>query len=175
MINISSIDLAMSRRLWLYGALALFPLGSSAFQDAPAPAKPNFSGRWRMIKDKSVFHGFKVPDLIVRVVDHHDPTLNLHTVQTVASKTSISDVSYFTDGSIATNSINGHDATSKAFWDGGDLVIRTDLKTSSSGNQQIEDRWQLSADGQTLTTISHIVTDKGGADLTLVCAKEKVE
>src|SRR5690348_14572614 len=88
-----------------------------------APAHANFSGRWRMNKEKSDFAKFKVPEMIVRVIDHHDPTMNVHTVQTSAGKTSSSDVSYFTDGSISTNVINGRDATSKSYWDGAALVI----------------------------------------------------
>jgi hypothetical protein len=162
----------MTKRFFVL-ALILVALPALPFQSSSPAPKPNFSGRWRMIREKSVFHGFKTPDIVVRVVDHHETTLNLHTVQTMGTKTSISDVSYSTDGSITTNTINGHDASSKAFWDGSALVIRTSMKTPSGGNEEIEDRWELSEDGQMLTTTSHVTTDKGGADLTLVCAKEK--
>jgi len=139
---------------------------------AVCQAKPDFSGRWRMIKAKSEFRGFKTPDIIVRTVDHHDPTLNLHTVQTTGSQTSISDISYFTDGATANNVINGRNAQSRAYWDGAALVVHTDMKNSKGEIEQIDDRWELSEDGQTLTTKSHIVTEKGEADLTLVCSKE---
>jgi hypothetical protein len=161
---------ALDRRKFIWTGLAgvLPRLASSQ-----TPSRPNFSGRWRMVRDRSEFHGFKMPDMVVRVVDHHDPILNLHTVQTVGGKTSMADVSYTTDGSSATNTISGRDAQSKAFWDGPDLVIRTTMKTAKGDNEVIEDRWQLSADGATLTTISHVETDRGGADLKLVCAKDK--
>src|SRR3954454_24772118 len=86
------------------------------------PGHANFSGRWRMDKEKSNFAKFKMPDMIVRVIDHHDPTLNVHTVQTMAGKTSSSDVSYFTDGTTSSNVINGRDATSRTYWDGSALV-----------------------------------------------------
>jgi hypothetical protein len=134
--------------------------------------KPNFSGRWRMIKGKSQFHGFTMPDIVVRGVEHRDATLNLHTVQTTGTKTTIADVTYFTDGATANNVINGRNAKSRAYWDGAALVIITEMKTSKGEDEQIEDRWELSADGQTLTTRSLIVSEKGGADLVLVCAKE---
>ncbi len=114
-----------------------------------------------------------MPDMVVRVVEHHDPVLNLHTVQTVGGKTLMSDVSYTTDGSPVTNVIKGRNAQSKSFWDGQDLVIRTTMKTAKGDNEVIEDRWELSADGKTLTTISHVETDHGGADLKLVCLKDK--
>jgi hypothetical protein len=154
---------AVTRRLLLFLCLPAWAL---------CQTKPNFSGRWRMVKEKSDFRGFKTPDIIVRTVDQHDPILNLHTVQTTGSQTSIADISYFTDGSTANNVINGRNAQSKAYWDGAALVVRTDMKNAKGEAEQIEDRWELSEDGQTLTTRSHIVTEKGEADLTLVCSKE---
>ncbi len=147
---------------------------SWAGQGAQSPApKPNFSGRWRMVKDKSDFGGFTSPDIVVRVIEHRDPTLNVHTVQTSKGKTSTVDVSYFTDGSEATNSMSGRDAVSKAYWDGPALMIRTTTKDSKGEDEIIEDRWELSDDGQTLTTSSHITTPRGEVNLKLVCEKEK--
>ncbi|HMJ61193.1 MAG TPA: hypothetical protein VK493_05490, partial [Bryobacteraceae bacterium] len=61
------------------------------------------------------------------------------------------------------------------YWDGAALVVHTDMKNSKGEAEQIDDRWELSEDGQTLTTRSHIVTEKGEADLTLVCSKEAVK
>ncbi len=165
---------AINRRTFISSSVLaglLTAVGPLAFPQTQA--RPNFSGRWRMARDRCEFHGFKMPDMIVRVVDHHDPVLNLHTVQTVSGKTHMADVSYNTDGTSAGNTISGREAQSKAFWDGQDLVIRTTMKTSKGDNEVIEDRWQLSPDGETLTTISHVETDRGGADLKLVCLKDK--
>ena len=173
----SSSSPRLTRRLVLLLPLpALLLLPALAYCQAPLPPpKPNFSGRWRMVKDKSDFGGFTVPDLVVRVIEHRDPTLNVHTIQTTGGKTTSADVSYFTDGSQTSNVINGHDATSKAFWDGPALVIRTDMKDSKNEDVVIEDRWELSDDQQTLTTTSHIETPKGQVDMKLVCTKEKSE
>jgi hypothetical protein len=163
----------LSRRLFMAcGGTLLLPLAAHMQSQLPAP-KPDFSGRWRMVKDKSDFGGFAVPDAVVRVVDHHDPTLNVHTIQTTGDKTTTADVSYFTDGSPSTNVINGHDATSKAYWDGPVLVIRTAMKGSKNEDVNIEDRWELSDDQQTLTNSSHIETPKGQVDMKLVCLREK--
>ena len=82
-----------------------------------------------MLKEQSEFHGFQMPDIIVRVVDYHDPTMNVHTIQTSGQRTSIADLTYFTDGSITKNVINGRDAESKCYWDGNVLVVRTSMKT----------------------------------------------
>jgi hypothetical protein len=163
-----------SRRALLLACTAVLLLPAFASAQAPLPPpKPDFSGRWRMIKDKSDFGGFTIPDLVVRVIEHRDPTLNVHTIQTTGTKTTTADVSYFTDGSQTSNVINGHDATSKAFWDGPALVIRTNMKDSKGEDVVIEDRWELSDDQQTLTTTSHIETAKGQVDMKLVCVKEK--
>lgn len=128
-----------------------------------------------MVKDKSDFARAAMPDIIVRVVEQRDPTMNVHTVQTTGTKTTTADVSYFTDGTEASNVINGHEATSKAFWDGSALMIRTDFKLSNGEREVVEDRWELSEDGTTLTTTSHITTSKGEANLKLVCTKEKID
>lgn len=163
-----------SRRALLLSCTPVLLLPAFAYSQAPLPPpRPDFSGRWRMIKDKSDFGGFTIPDLVVRVIEHRDPTLNVHTIQTTGTKTTTADVSYFTDGSQASNVINGHDATSKAFWDGPALVIRTNMKDSKGEDVVIEDRWELSDDQQTLTTTSHIETTKGQVDMKLVCLKEK--
>lgn len=154
-----------------FGALAAaLPLTAQVPGRAP---RTNFSGRWRMVKDQSDFGAFHMPDIIVRVIDQHEQTMNVHTVQTMGSKTQTSDTLYFTDGTVAKNVINGRDAESKAFWDGSTLVIRTEMKDSSGEAEQIIDRWDLSADQNTLTTTSRITTPRGGADMKLVCTREK--
>lgn len=164
----------LSRRFVLQAAIAaLFvPLCSYA-QTSAAPAHTNFSGRWRMLKDKSDFGGFAMPDIVVQVIDQRGPTLNIHTIETSGHKTSSADVTYFTDGSIVKNTINGRDAESKAFWDGPALMIRTNTKDSKGEDIVTEDRWELSPDGQTLTRTSHVSTPKGHADMKLISVKEK--
>ena len=153
-------------------AIAVFVAATVFAQNNPAPAHPNFSGRWRMVKEKSDFAHAAMPDIIVRVIDQRDQTMDIHTVQTTGTTTKSADVSYFLDGSPSTNSINSHEATSKTFWDGSALNIRTTLKLSNGDEEIIEDRYELSDDGNTLTTTSHISTPKGGTNLKLVCEKE---
>ncbi len=159
---------------WCLIAVVMLPLCAYP-QAAPQPEKTNFSGRWRMVKDKSDFARATMPDMIIRVVDQRGVTMNVHTIETIGTKTTSADVSYFTDGSESTNIVNGHSAVSKTFWDGPALMVRTSLKLSNGDDEVVEDRWELSDDGQTLTTTSHIRTSKGGTELKLVCVKEKVE
>lgn len=143
-------------------------------EQPPAPSShTDFSGRWRMDKDKSDFAKFRKPDIVVRVIEQHDPDMNVHLVQTSGDRTTTVDVVYKTDGSSATNVVNGRDATSKSFWDGADLVIRTNMKTAKNEDEVIEDRYSLSNSGETLTMTSHVITDKGETTLTLVSNKVK--
>jgi len=161
--------------LFAFGSVLLLLLASGLFGQKPSdapPVHPNFSGRWRMVKEKSEFNGFKVPDVVIRVVDHHDPMINLHTIQTTDKQTTMSDVSYFTDNSVTMNTIKGRDAQCRAFWDGQALIVRTKMIMADGEHEVIEDRWELSPDGHVLTTSSHIVTESGEASLTLVCEKE---
>lgn len=139
-----------------------------------ALAKPDLSGRWRMEKSLSDFHGFTMPNIVVRIVDYHDPTLNIHTIQTTGEKTTTSDITYFTDGSVNKNMINGREAESKCYWDAAVLVVRTTMKNTKGDEQLITDRWQLSDDKQTLTIDSHVETDKGEVNMKMVCARQKL-
>jgi hypothetical protein len=149
-------------------------MGAAQRADTGSAAKhPNYSGRWKMNKEKSDFGKFKAPDMIIRVVDEHEPTLNIHTIQTTDGKTTSSDVSYYVDGRESNNVLSGRDASSKSFWDGSTLAIRTETKNSKDEPTQMVDRWDLSPDGQTLTITSHIETPNGEADLKLVCDKEE--
>jgi hypothetical protein len=157
-------------------ALALVPTfawGQAQRTPGDLP-KTDFSGRWRMVKDQSDFHGFTMPDIVVRVIDDHDPAMNVHTIQTSGEKTTTTDITYFTDGSINKNVVNGRDAESKCYWDGAVLVVRTTMKNAKGDDQLISDRWELSEDKQTLTISSHVETDKGAMDMKMVCAREKL-
>lgn len=137
----------------------------------------NFSGRWRMLKDQSDFGTFKMPDMVVRVVDQRGETLNLHTVETMNGKTSVSDISYFIDGRESTNNRGGRPATSKAFWDGDALIVRTDTTDSKGNSVNITEQWVLSPDHKTLTTTSDIGKQGGSsvAHLKMVCEAESVK
>src|SRR5579875_1663362 len=140
-------------------------LVSAAYSQTETPPEhTNFSGRWRMVKDKSDFAHATMPDMIIRVIDQRGITMNVHTIQTIGKQTTSADVTYFLDGEESTNIVNGHNAVSKTFWDGPALMVRTTFKLSNGEDELVEDRWELSDDGQTLTTSSHITTAKGGAE-----------
>ncbi len=163
----------LSRRLLF---VPLLFSGLAISQKPPTPGelpKTDFSGRWRMAKDKSDFHGFAMPGIVIRKVDQHGPTLNVHTIQTSGEKTTTNDATYFTDGSITNNVINGRDAQSKCYWDGSVLVVRTSMKTAKGLDELVTDRWELSEDKQELTIASRVQTEKGGIDMKMVSVREE--
>ena len=95
--------------------------------------------------------------------------------RSTGTATKTADVTYLLDGTPSSNIINNHPATSKAFWDGETLNIRTNLKLSNGDDELVEDTWQLSPDGTTLNETSHVSTPKGGILMKMVCEKETAE
>jgi hypothetical protein len=114
-----------------------------------------------------------MPTTITRVITQQGPDLKIETTQRSATGEQTSQVRYRTDGGETTNQLSSGTGTSHAFWDGNTLVIRTTMKGKNDVDIQMEERWDLSADGKTMTTTSHIVTSKGSADLKLVCNRVK--
>jgi len=127
-----------------------------------------------MVKGQSDFGRFRMPDIVVYVIDQHAVTMNVHKVQTTGQQTTTSDATYFTDGTIAKNVINDRDAESKGFWDGPVLVIRTSMKTKKGENELIVDRWELSENQQTLTITSQVTIPEGEVDMKMVCERDNV-
>lgn len=110
-----------------------------------------------------------MPTSITRTIAQKGPNLTVDTVERGATGEHTAHAEYRTDGVNTTNHFNTGEGTSHAFWDGQTLVIRTSMKTKSGMEVVMEERWELSADKNTLTTGSHIETSKGAADLKLVC------
>jgi hypothetical protein len=148
--------------------LSLLAMGSLPAQ---SPKKPNFSGRWQMDAAKSDFGKFPMPTTILRVIDQKDPDLNIDTTQRASNGEQTSRVHYRTDGIETSNQLKSGTGSSHAFWDGDTLVIRTTMKSRNDIDVEMEERWELSSDGNTLTTTSHIGTSKGSTDLKLVCTR----
>lgn len=140
---------------------------------AQSEGKPNFSGQWQMDAARSDFGKFPVPTTIIRSIVQKDPDLTIDTTQRASNGEQTARVQYRTDGGETTNRLASGPATSHAFWDGQTLVIRTNMKGKGDIDVLMEERWDLSPDGKTLTTTSHVETSKGSTDLKLVCEKIK--
>jgi len=155
------------RRIALLLIVTLF----ATFAAAQTDDKTNYSGEWRMIKEKSDFGKFTAPDSLVRTVDQKDVTINVHTAQTGPAGKASADVIYYTDGRESVNEIRGRESKSHCFWDGNVLVIRTIAKASNNTPIETEERWELSEGGKILTMTSHMETELTQADFKLVCER----
>jgi hypothetical protein len=159
----------MSSRLIFLLLLSGFLFSASA----QPQEKPNFAGDWQMDAARSDFGKFPVPTTILRKIVQNGPDLTIDTTQRASSGEQTARVHYRMDGGETTNQLASGPATSHAFWDGRTLVIRTTMKGKGGIDVLMEERWDLSPDGKTLTTTSHIETSKGSTDLKLVCEKIK--
>lgn len=135
--------------------------------------KPNFTGEWQMDAAHSDFGGFPKPTTVLRSIVQKNPELTVATTQRGVNGESTSHALYRLDGVDTTNQFSSGEGTSHTFWDGNTLVIRTDMKGRNDLEIEMQDRWSLSPDGNTLTVASHIETSKGTTDLKLVCTRVK--
>ena len=137
----------------------------------PGEVKPNFSGTWRMVREKSDFGAMTMPDSVLRTIDHKGVTINVHTEQESKGRKSSTDLLYYTDGRESSNEADGKGATYHCFWDGGTLVIRMTTATKKGSAEIREERWTLEPDGNTLTMTSHISIGGFMANFKMVCAR----
>jgi hypothetical protein len=157
---------------------------SAAMADPPAAAKPgaavmthgptpNFSGTWKLILAKSDFGQIPAPASQVDTIEHNEPSVKISVDQKGGM---MGDTSYSTavttDGKESKGSgMTGDPVTSVAHWDGSALIV--DSKTSFQGQEiKIKDTFTLSADGKSLTDVTHIESGMGNFDTTSVYDKQ---
>lgn len=139
---------------------------------ALAQAKPNFSGTWTMVPDKSSFGQMPTPSAMTRTITHTEPTLKIVTFQTIPGQpdTNIQTV-YTTDGKPAQNTVSGNPMTTIGKWEGSTLVLNSTMSYQGT-DITIEDRYSLSDAGKTLTVTRKIATPGGATDITVVMTKK---
>jgi hypothetical protein len=138
---------------------------------APAFAKADFSGEWKLNLSKSDFGPLPAPTSVTENITHQDPALKLAIKQTSERGDREYQLNYSTDGKETTNEMRGNPVKSVAKWDGDTLVI--DTKGSFDGNDfSVQDRMSLSPDGKVLTVKRHFTSSMGEADQTMVLEKQ---
>jgi hypothetical protein len=156
------------RNLFLYAALA------AIFFIALAPAaraKPNFSGEWKLVADKSDFGPLPVPEKYIQKMEHADPDLKVTTNQVGQQGEATYDAKYTTDGKECANEVRGNPMKSTLKWDGDALLIST--KAQFQGNDiTLDDKWTMSEDGKTLTIVRKIAGGFGELENKLVLEKQ---
>jgi hypothetical protein len=145
------------------GAAAMIHAGGS---------QPNLSGTWKLDAAKSNFGQMQAPASQVDTITEDGPSVKIAIDQKGGM---MGDMAYTesltTDGQSATwPGMGGSQVTGTAHWDGNALVI--DAKTSFQGSDvKIKDTYTLSADGNTLTDVTHVESGMGNFDTTNVFTK----
>jgi len=121
---------------------------------AEAQTKPDFSGSWKMNREKSKFAGGG-PDNILIKIDHKEPAFVEDWSMTTPNGERSFQAKYTTDGKVTEQEVMGRTAKTSAKWEGDTLMI----EWHSEGNF-FKRKITLSADGKTMTkVVSH---DDGG-------------
>jgi len=147
----------------LLGLLFMIPcLARESKHELKIQGKPDFSGTWALDMTNSRFNAPKsglVYDSLTLIISQHDPQLEI--VRKIAKKKKqwTQKLSYFTDRRGETNpSFNQNETVqSKTYWEGNTLITNGNASMPLSGDvimSDTSDRWELSADGRTLTQIS---------------------
>jgi len=131
--------------------------------------KPNFSGQWKMNVAKSNFGALPPPSVMNRTITHSEPALTIVEEQSSAMGDQKTTRKYVTDGSEITFEVQGMSVASSAEWKDGVLLM---VSRVDGAGLTFTDRMTLSPDGQNLTSVVHITSAQGDADITVVFDKQ---
>ncbi len=137
----------------------------------PAADHPNFTGSWKMNAAKSDFGPLPKPSQYDRKIDHQDPVIRMSVHQASPMGERTVDANLRTDGRETTNTSPTGEAKTTGRWNGRDLDLIT-TRPMEGGNVVTRESWTLSADGRTLTSITHMQTPRGMFEIKLVLDKQ---
>jgi hypothetical protein len=147
-----------------------FGIGREIRQEK-VPARPDFSGTWKLNIEKSNFGPIPAPKSRVDKIQHKDPSLQFTSTRVTEEGEETVTLTLTTDGKENTNSVRGTEVKSTGKWEGAALVI--DSKANIGGNElSIKDKFTLSEDGKTLTVARHYAGPEGEADATTVLERQ---
>jgi len=141
-------------------SVALLLAASARAQDT----KPNFSGTWSIDLAKSDFGPAPPPESVVHVIEHKEPSVKDTATQKGSQGEVTSDRTLTTDGKENTyklkTMVGEQDVKATSHWDGRKLA--TVLKFEIQGAPvNINEAWELSADGKVLTIVREIKSPQG--------------
>ncbi len=134
-----------------------------------AADKPNLSGSWKMVAEKSDFGRMPAPTKYEQTIEHKDPNLKVTIAQTGQNGDRSNDFVYHTGGKETTNDTRGGQTKSKAKWQADALVINSTL-TIRGNEVPVVERYSLGADGL-LTLTRKLTTPSGDFETRIVMSK----
>lgn len=146
-------------------------LAALMMMSLPAMAKPDFSGSWKMVTEKSDFGPMPVPEKYEQTIAQSENEIKVNMVQTNAQGEQKAELSYNTDGKETINKFRGAPMKSTAKYEGDNLNIVS--KIDFQGNEiTINDSWALSDEGKTLVVSRKLATPQGDLEMKIVLSKQ---
>jgi len=136
---------------------------------AGQPAKPNFSGEWKLNVTKSNFGAIPAPTAATRKITHAGPSLTIDETQQGGMGDQVLTRKYTTDGTETTFEANGAQIASSATWKENTIEVVSRIEGIGLS---FTDVMSLGADGKTLTSQVHITSPQGDIDITMVFEKQ---
>jgi hypothetical protein len=142
-----------------------------AVANLSAQAKPDLSGVWTLVLEKSDFSVLPPPTKQTRTITHKEPTLKVLTEQSAEGADTRVETTFTTDGKPQANSVQGTPMSTVGSWDGATLVLKSTLK-APQGDIAMEDRYSLADGGKTLTMVRSFTSAEGSATQKLTFTKK---
>ena len=135
-------------------------------------ARPDFSGRWVLDMKQSEFGSLPGSKPLARTdtITHREPEIShvLYLVNPASRDTTT--YRYRTNGETTHSTVDGLDVQSVARWDGRALKIDSKMRVMIF-DTTLNDRWELSANGDTLKMTRHLKSPMGSTDQRLIFAR----
>lgn len=136
-----------------------------------AQAKPNFSGAWKLVADRSDFGFFPLPEKLEQEIEHTDPDLKLKQIQSAQQGEVTVEFSYSTDGKETSNQVRGVPVKTVMNWD--EDALKMEYKLTFQGNDvTVSERWVMAEDGKTYSVSRKIASPQGDIEMKLVLEKK---
>lgn len=136
----------------------------------PVMAKPDFTGSWKIVMDKSDFGPMPPPENVERLVEQKDNDFKVNVTQVGQQGEFKIELTYSTEKE-TTNTFRNTPMKSTAKWDGEKLVIHS--KLDYQGNEIVmQETWSLADDGKTLVSESKVNTPQGEIEMKQVFSKQ---
>lgn len=142
-----------------------------AVPTAPAQAKPDFGGDWKVDTAKSDFGPMPAPQSSLSKIAHQDPKLNISTTTVSDRGENTFEMALTTDGAENTNHFGSVELKSKVRWEGAELTVESKAATDQ-GEFTVKERWNLSEVSKTLKIVRSWSGPMGEATQTLIHAKQ---
>ncbi len=145
------------------GLLLMIPcLAGDSKYELRIQGKPDFSGTWVLDLTNSRFDAPKsglVYDSLTLIISQHEPQLQIIRKLAKKKKQWEQNSIYYTDrrGEVNPSFNQSETVQSNTFWESNVLITKGTASLPLAGDvilSDISDRWELSADGKTLTEIS---------------------